>query len=68
VISALNADVQAIHAAALPWRFKAPGLGTFPPAEVAGLLANPNHLVFIADFDAQPAGYAYAEVIRRPET
>jgi len=67
-ISALNADVQASHAAALPWRFKAPGPGTFPPTEVAALLTNPGRLVFIADFDATPASYAYAEVIRRPET
>jgi ribosomal protein S18 acetylase RimI-like enzyme len=67
-ISALNADVQAIHAAALPWRFKPPGPETFPPAEAAALLANRDHLVFIADVNAQPAGYVYAEVVRRSET
>ena len=68
LISSLNADVQAIHAAALPWRFKPPGPETFPPAAAAGLLANANNLVFIANFDAEPAGYLYAEVIRRAET
>src|SRR5215813_9785552 len=68
VISALNADVQAVHAAALPWRFKPPGSETFPPAKAAALLANSNHLGLIADLDGQAAGYAYAEVIRRPET
>ncbi len=30
-ISALNADVQAVHAAALPWLFKTPSAETFPP-------------------------------------
>ena len=68
LVSALNADVQAIHAAALPWRFKSPGPNTFPPAEAAALIARSGHLVFIGDVDGEPAGYAYAEVIRRPET
>ena len=68
LISSLNADVQAIHAAALPWRFKSPGPETFPPSAAADLLVNPNDLVFVADIDSEPAGYAYAEVIRRPET
>jgi len=68
LISTLNADVQAIHAAELPWRFKSPGPETFPPSAAASLLANPNNLVFVADIDSEPAGYAYAEVIRRSET
>jgi ribosomal protein S18 acetylase RimI-like enzyme len=68
VLSALNSDVQAIHAAALPWRFKPPGPETLPAAEASALITNPNHLVFIADVDGEPAGYAYAELISRPET
>ena len=68
LISSLNADVQAIHAAALPWRFKSPGPETFPPSAAADLLVNPNNLVFVADIDSEPAGYAYAEVIRRGAT
>jgi ribosomal protein S18 acetylase RimI-like enzyme len=68
LLSALNADVQAIHAAALPWRFKPPGPATFPPEEASALLAKPEHLVFIAEVNAEPAGYAYAEAIRRPES
>jgi len=68
LISALNAEVQAIHAAALPWRFKPPGPGTFPAAEASTLLARPDHLVFIAEVDSEPVGYAFAEVIRQPET
>jgi ribosomal protein S18 acetylase RimI-like enzyme len=46
---------------------KPPGPETFPPAAAAGLLAPPNHLVFIAEVDSLPLGYAYAEVIHRPE-
>lgn len=68
VISSLNADVQAIHSAALPWRFKPPGPETFPPAAAAALLAAANNLVFIAEVDACPIGYAYAEIMHRPET
>ena len=67
-LASLNADVQAIHAAAMPWQFKPPGPDTFPPAAVAALLAQPENLVFIADFDGTAAGYAYAEIVRRPET
>jgi diamine N-acetyltransferase len=65
-VSALNAKVQALHAAALPWRFKPPG--TFVEADVSALLAKPENLIFLALVDGDPAGYAYAEVVHRPET
>jgi ribosomal protein S18 acetylase RimI-like enzyme len=68
VLSSLNADVQAIHATALPWLFKRPGPDTFPPAEVAALLARDENLLFIADCNGAAAGYAYAEIMRWPET
>jgi ribosomal protein S18 acetylase RimI-like enzyme len=68
LVSTLNADVQAIHAAALRWRFKPPEPGTFPAKEVVVLLEKPENLVFLAHADGTPAGYAYAEVVRRPET
>src|SRR5882672_10515374 len=68
LLSSLNADVQAIHAAALPWRFKAPGLQTFPPAAAAAVLARADSLVFIAEVDSDPAGYAYVYIIRWPES
>jgi GNAT superfamily N-acetyltransferase len=68
LVSLLNADVQAIHAAALPWRFKPPGPGSFPPAEASALLAKPDHLVFIAELASEAVGYAYAEVVRQSET
>jgi ribosomal protein S18 acetylase RimI-like enzyme len=68
LISALNADVQALHAAALPWWFKPAGPESFPPQAAAAIIANPANLVFMAEVDAVPGGYAYAEVVSRPET
>ena len=68
LVSSLNADVQALHAAAFPWLFKPPGPDTFPPAAAEALLAKPGHVVFIAELSGKPAGYAYAETIHRVET
>jgi ribosomal protein S18 acetylase RimI-like enzyme len=68
VLSTLNVDVQSIHWSAVPARFKPPGPDTFPPAAAAALLAQPNQLVFIAEIDSLPVGYAYAEIVHRPET
>jgi ribosomal protein S18 acetylase RimI-like enzyme len=67
-VAALNADVQAVHATAMPWLFKPPGPDTFPPAAVKDLLAQPDNLVFIAEVDGTAAGYAYAQIVERPET
>ena len=67
-ISALNADVQAEHAAALPWLFKTPSAETFPPATAAAMLARDDVLVYVAHLGDEPVGYAYAQVRRHPET
>jgi ribosomal protein S18 acetylase RimI-like enzyme len=67
-VAALNVDVQALHAAAMPGEFKPPGPGSFTRRAAAALLRKQDHLVFIAEINAEPAGYAAAEVIRRPET
>jgi ribosomal protein S18 acetylase RimI-like enzyme len=67
-ISSLNIDVQAAHASAMPWWFKPAGPDTFPPDAVALLLSDPSSLVFIAEFESSPVGYAYAEIFDRPET
>ena len=67
-ISSLNADVQALHAAGLPRRFKPPSPETFPASAVIALLAEPSNIVFIAEVDRKPVGYAYAEIVRRPES
>ena len=64
LLSALNAEVQAIHAAALPTWFKPPESQAFPPGQVD----NPNSLVFVAEVGAEPAGYVYASVSRHAET
>src|SRR5262249_35619754 len=68
VVSLLNADVQGMHASALPERFKPLGPDTFPATTARTLLANPRNLVFIAEVDSKPAGYVYAEVVHLPET
>jgi ribosomal protein S18 acetylase RimI-like enzyme len=65
LLSSLNAEVQAIHASALPAWFKPPpGPPAFPPA----LVDNTNNLVFVAEVGAEPAGYVYASVTRHAET
>ena len=66
-ISRLSADVQEVHATALPDLFKSPAAYSFPPAEIAELIRAPESLLFLAEIDSQPVGYAYAEVIRRPD-
>lgn len=66
-ISALNADVQGLHAERLPQRFKPPGPGVFPPEEVRAVLAKPDHHVLLATVDGTPAGYIYVELLRRPD-
>ena len=68
VIAALNAEVQDLHASALPWWFKPAGPQTFPPEQAAALLAMPSSIVFLAKRDAMAVGYAYAEVVSQPET
>jgi ribosomal protein S18 acetylase RimI-like enzyme len=68
LIAILNVDVQAVHAAALPERFKRPGPTSFTTAETHDLLAKADNIVFLAFAHSAPAGYAYAEIIRRPET
>jgi len=66
LLSSLNAEVQAIHAAALPWWFKPPEPQAGVPA-MTGLVNNPHNLVFVAEVDAEPAGYVYASVTHHVE-
>jgi diamine N-acetyltransferase len=68
VIAALNAEVQDLHANALPGWFKPAGPQTFPSEQAAALIAMPSSIVFLAERDAIPVGYAYAEVVAQPET
>ena len=67
LVSRLNADVHAVHAAGMPERFKPPGAETFPPPAVCDLLGRPETLIFLAYAGGVPVGYVYAEVMRRPE-
>ena len=67
-VSSLNAHVQALHAEALPWRFKPPGPATFPPAAAAVLIGKPENIVFVAEAGSATVGYIYAERQRREET
>jgi hypothetical protein len=50
-VSVLNRNVQQIHAAAMPTRFKPPGPGSFPKAEFAAVMAKAENLVFLAFVD-----------------
>lgn len=68
ILGALNADVQAVHAAALPWLFKPAGPEAFPPARVRDILADPDNVIFIAETGGDAAGYAWAQIQERPET
>ena len=68
LVPMLNTDVQAIHAAAQPERFKPPDPTSFPAAETRVLLAKDANLVLLAFVDSAPAGYIYAEIVRRPPT
>lgn len=68
IVSALNHDVQAIHAAALPRRFKPPVPDTFPASAVKSLLSKPENILLLAHVGSHAAGYTYAELVRRPET
>ncbi len=67
-ISELNADVQKVHADALPHLFKPPSKDGLPAAEVASLIQTPNHFFYLALEDDCPVGYLWAEVRRMPET
>ena len=68
IISALNAEVQQVHADALPHLFKPPSEETFSAAFVRPLLVDPNTYIFIGSANGAPVGYIYAQIIRRAET
>jgi ribosomal protein S18 acetylase RimI-like enzyme len=68
VLSQLNADVHAVHAAGLPDRFKPPSAETFPATLITDLIARPETLMFLGSLADTPAGYLYAEVMPMPET
>jgi GNAT superfamily N-acetyltransferase len=64
LLRTLNREVQALHAAAWPRRFKAL---VDDDAPFATMLAEPEARAFIAEVRGEPAGYCYVTVQRRPE-
>jgi ribosomal protein S18 acetylase RimI-like enzyme len=67
-LSSLNAEIQAVHAAALPFLFKEARPDMFVRAGLGDLFEWPDNLLFIADVDGTAAGYAYAQIVRGAET
>lgn len=68
IISALNVDVQNVHAAALPHIFKHVSEPGFAVLYITEQLNDPNNYFYIANIDGEDAGYVYARVVRRPES
>ncbi len=68
VIARLNMAVQTLHASALPAVFKSATSGAFTAGEVTQLLEAAGSRILLAERDGQPVGYAYVELVRRPET
>lgn len=64
----MNADVQRIHAAALPHLFKPPAGDVFPPSLILEWLADPNTFIFLGELDGQAIGYIYVEIWDQRET
>lgn len=67
LIATLIADVQVLHAAALPRQFKPVDKVSYAK-DAAAILAEPERLVFIAYVGDDVAGFVHAEMIRQPET
>jgi hypothetical protein len=66
-LSALNVDVQKIHADAFPHIFKYPTEDTFAVQFVLEQLADPSNYFFIANVNGEDIGYIYAKIVKRPE-
>lgn len=64
-LCALNEDVQALHAAAVPWLFKTHGLGV---EAFKKILENSNSFLLVATAGSELVGYLYAEHRKYPET
>ncbi|MEM7131447.1 MAG: GNAT family N-acetyltransferase [Chloroflexota bacterium] len=67
ILSALNADVQKLHADAHPQLFKQPSDQTFPPSAALDVLNDPNAYIYIGKVKGEAVGYIYAEIRTSPE-
>lgn len=67
-LAALNATVQSLHARLVPELFKPVGADTYDEQTMQRIVAQHDTIILVASVTGTPAGYAYAEVRRRPET
>ena len=67
ILSALNVDVQKIHADALPQIFKQPNSDSFAVQFMLDRLSDPLNVFFIANLQDEDIGYLYARIVDRPE-
>lgn len=68
LLSALNVDVQRLHADALPHIFKQPGSDDFALQFMRQLLADEsNNIFFIAEQDGEAVGYVFVRLIEKPD-
>ena len=67
ILSALNFNVQKIHADAYPKLFKQPDNECFAVRFMEQRLLDPSNLFYIANLDGTDIGYIYAKMIERPE-
>lgn len=63
-----TAEVQKLHADAMPRLFRPPNEGLFPREKLAALLADENSIVAVAEGEGKILGNVYAEIARRGET
>ena len=68
IISALNVDVQNVHAEALPHIFKHVSDPGFAVPYITEQMSNPDNYFFIADINGEDVGYIFAHVTRRAES
>jgi ribosomal protein S18 acetylase RimI-like enzyme len=66
-ITALNVDVQRVHAEALPDLFKVPASPDFSAGFIAAQLADPNSYFFVGSLDGEDIGYVFARLVDQPE-
>ncbi len=62
ILSELNADVQKLHAEALPHLFKPPSGDTFPPEMAAEWISQPANYFFIGRAGGVDIGYIFVEI------
>jgi shikimate dehydrogenase len=67
-IAAINRQVQAMHAAAVPDFFKPPTAATFPPEFWRERLTQPDVFILVAELAGAVIGYLYADTAPTIET